>query len=54
MTTPGEFDTVESYCRYFKWFKLPAKLERNSNLHMFKSGIKPMWEDEAGASGCSR
>ncbi|KAH9961639.1 translation initiation factor eIF 4e-like domain-containing protein, partial [Lactifluus volemus] len=43
------FDTVESYCRYFNWFKLPAKLERNSNFHMFKSGIKPMWEDEAGA-----
>ncbi|KAH9955880.1 hypothetical protein BGW80DRAFT_1565996 [Lactifluus volemus] len=49
MTTVGEFDTVESYCRYFNWFKLPAKLERNSNFHMFKSGIKPMWEDEAGA-----
>lgn len=31
----GEFDTVEEFCRY----------------HLFKSGIKPMWEDEANANG---
>jgi translation initiation factor 4E len=47
----GEFDTVESYCRYFNWLKPPSKLERNSNYHLFKSGIKPMWEDEANANG---
>ncbi|KAI0052029.1 translation initiation factor eIF4e [Auriscalpium vulgare] len=51
LTTVGEFDTVESYCRYFNWLKPPSKLERNSNYHLFKSGIKPMWEDEANASG---
>ena len=51
LTTVGEFDTVESYCRYFNWLKPPAKLERNSNYHLFKSGIKPMWEDEANANG---
>jgi translation initiation factor 4E len=26
-------------------------LEKNSNYHIFKSGIKPMWEDEANANG---
>ncbi|KAG6918204.1 hypothetical protein DXG01_015993 [Tephrocybe rancida] len=51
LTTVGEFDTVEEFCRYFNWLKPPSKLERNSNYHLFKSGIKPMWEDEANANG---
>jgi len=51
LTTVGDFDTVESYCRYFNWLRPPSKLERNSNYHLFKSGIKPMWEDEANANG---
>ncbi|PIL27769.1 hypothetical protein GSI_10922 [Ganoderma sinense ZZ0214-1] len=51
LTVIGEFDTVESFCRYFNWLKPPSKLERNSNYHLFKSGIKPMWEDEANARG---
>ncbi|KAG6831431.1 hypothetical protein H0H92_010644 [Tricholoma furcatifolium] len=51
LTVVGEFDTVEEYCRYFNWLKPPSKLERNSNYHLFKSGIKPMWEDEANANG---
>lgn len=51
LTVIGEFDTVETFCRYFNWLKPPSKLERNSNYHIFKSGIKPMWEDEANANG---
>ncbi|OCH88406.1 translation initiation factor eIF4e [Obba rivulosa] len=51
LTVIGEFDTVESFCRYFNWLKPPSKLERNSNYHLFKSGIKPMWEDPANAAG---
>ncbi|KAF8122880.1 translation initiation factor eIF4e [Boletus edulis] len=51
LTVIGEFDTVESFCRYFNWLKSPSKLERNSNYHIFKSGIKPMWEDAANAQG---
>jgi len=51
LTVIGEFDTVESFCRYFNWLKPPSQLERNSNYHIFKSGIKPMWEDEANANG---
>ncbi|KAH7909383.1 translation initiation factor eIF4e [Hygrophoropsis aurantiaca] len=47
----GTFNTVESFCRYFNWLKPPSKLERNSNYHIFKAGIKPMWEDEANAKG---
>ncbi|KAH8116162.1 translation initiation factor eIF4e, partial [Phellopilus nigrolimitatus] len=51
LTVIGDFDTVETFCRYFNWLKPPSKLERNSNYHLFKSGIKPMWEDEANANG---
>lgn len=51
LTVIGEFDTVETFCRYFNWLKPPSKLEKNSNYHLFKSGIKPMWEDEANANG---
>ncbi|KAJ3573414.1 hypothetical protein NP233_g2451 [Leucocoprinus birnbaumii] len=51
LTVIGEFTTVEAFCRYFNWLKPPSKLEKNSNYHLFKSGIKPMWEDPANANG---
>src|SRR5258706_2915629 len=51
LTVVGEFNTVEGFCRYFNWLKPPSKLERNSNYHLFKGGIKPMWEDPANANG---
>ncbi|KAJ3504298.1 hypothetical protein NLJ89_g8003 [Agrocybe chaxingu] len=51
LTIIGEFSTVEEFCRYFNWLKPPSKLEKNSNYHIFKSGIKPMWEDPANANG---
>ena len=51
LTIIGEFATVEEFCRYFNWLKPPSLLEKNSNYHIFKSGIKPMWEDEANANG---
>lgn len=51
LTVIGEVNTVEEFCRYFNWLKPPSKLERNSNYHLFKQGIKPMWEDEANAKG---
>ncbi|KAL0957901.1 hypothetical protein HGRIS_000082 [Hohenbuehelia grisea] len=51
LTVIGEFDTVESFCRYFNWLKPPSQLTPNSNYHLFKHGIKPMWEDPANANG---
>lgn len=51
LTVVGDFKTVESYCRYMNWLKPPSTLERNSNYHLFKDKIKPMWEDEANANG---
>ncbi|KAJ7595899.1 translation initiation factor eIF 4e-like domain-containing protein [Mycena floridula] len=51
LTVVGSFATVESFCRYFNWLKPPSQLEKNSNYHLFKSGIKPMWEDPANENG---
>lgn len=51
LTLIGEFSTVESFCRYFNWLKPPSKLDKNANYHLFKRGIKPMWEDPANANG---
>ncbi|PVF93453.1 translation initiation factor eIF4e [Serendipita vermifera] len=51
LTVVGEFKTVEGFCRYFNWLKPPSKLEKSSNYHLFKDGIKPMWEDPANANG---
>ncbi|KAJ8472463.1 hypothetical protein ONZ45_g16639 [Pleurotus djamor] len=51
LTIIGEFDTVESFCRYFNWLKPPSQLTPNSNYHLFKHGIKPMWEDPSNAGG---
>jgi translation initiation factor 4E len=35
----------------FGTIKRPSTLERNANYHLFKDGIKPMWEDPANAKG---
>ncbi len=50
LTVVGEFETVEDFCRWFNWLRPPSQLEMNSNYHLFKKGIKPMWEDEANAN----
>ncbi|KAF9920506.1 hypothetical protein FBU30_009647 [Linnemannia zychae] len=47
----GTFTTVELFARYFNWIEKPHKIENSSNYHLFKDGIKPMWEDPANASG---
>ncbi|RIA85290.1 translation initiation factor eIF 4e-like domain-containing protein [Glomus cerebriforme] len=51
LQTIGTFDTVQSFCRYFNWVKKPSQLEINTNFHIFKDKIKPMWEDPANANG---
>ncbi|KIY65297.1 translation initiation factor eIF4e [Cylindrobasidium torrendii FP15055 ss-10] len=51
LTHVGEFATVESFCRYFNWLKPPSRLDKNANYHLFKAGIRPMWEDPANKNG---
>ncbi|KAF9179731.1 hypothetical protein BGZ51_006713 [Haplosporangium sp. Z 767] len=47
----GSFTTVELFARYFNWIEKPHKIENSANYHLFKDGIKPMWEDPANANG---
>ncbi|KAG0225441.1 hypothetical protein BGW42_004432 [Actinomortierella wolfii] len=47
----GTFQSVESFARYFNWIQKPHKMDNSTNYHLFKDGIKPMWEDPANAKG---
>lgn len=47
----GVYTTVESFMSIFSTLRRPSQLERNSNYHLFKDGIKPMWEDAANQNG---
>lgn len=47
----GKYNTVESFMTVFRTLRRPSQLERNSNYHLFKDGIKPMWEDPANVDG---
>jgi hypothetical protein len=50
LTTVGEFDTVESYCRYSTGSGRRPSWSATRAINLFKSGIKPMWE-KANANG---
>ncbi|CAD6907969.1 unnamed protein product [Tilletia controversa] len=47
----GKYNTVEAFFKTFATLRRPSSLDRNSNYHLFKDGIKPMWEDPQNANG---
>lgn len=47
----GAYRTVEAFMSVFSTIKRPSQLDKHSNYHLFKSGVKPMWEDPANANG---
>eukprot|EP01064_Diplonema_japonicum_P020887 TRINITY_DN30459_c0_g1_i1.p1 TRINITY_DN30459_c0_g1~~TRINITY_DN30459_c0_g1_i1.p1 ORF type:complete len:182 (+),score=52.49 TRINITY_DN30459_c0_g1_i1:44-589(+) len=47
----SDFDTVEDFWSTYNHIKRPTSLEYGANYHVFKSGIKPMWEDPANKEG---
>jgi len=47
----GTFSTVEGFWSYYNHLIRPNDLPAASDYHMFKEGIKPMWEDEANKQG---
>jgi len=47
----GTFGTVEDFWRYYNHMVKPSKIENNANYHLFKKGIKPMWEDSSNSKG---
>jgi translation initiation factor 4E len=47
----GSFASVEGFWQVFHHVLLPSQLEMGANYHLFKSGIKPTWEDSSNAEG---
>ena len=45
------FGTVEDFWCLFNNVVAPTKLTMNSNFHIFKKGVLPMWEDETNKKG---
>uniref|UniRef100_A0A8C1F4N0 Eukaryotic translation initiation factor 4E family member 2 n=2 Tax=Cyprinus carpio TaxID=7962 RepID=A0A8C1F4N0_CYPCA len=42
---------VEQFWRFYSHMIRPGDLTGHSDFHLFKEGIKPMWEDDANKSG---
>jgi translation initiation factor 4E len=51
LTNCGTFDTVESFWRVFNNLKPASQLDTNSNYHVFREGVIPMWEDPENENG---
>jgi len=47
----GSFGTVEGFWRFYNHLARPNVMPNNSDYHIFRKGIKPMWEDEANRRG---
>ncbi|XP_066508600.1 eukaryotic translation initiation factor 4E type 2-like [Hoplias malabaricus] len=47
----GSFASVEQFWRFYSHMIRPGDLTGHSDFHLFKEGIKPMWEDDANKSG---
>lgn len=47
----GTFASVEQFLRFYRHIVRPRDLTGHSDLHLFKKGIKPMWEDDANKNG---
>ncbi|XP_075941183.1 eukaryotic translation initiation factor 4E family member 2 related sequence 1 isoform X1 [Anarhichas minor] len=42
---------VEQFWRFYSHLVRPGDLSGHSDFHLFKEGIKPMWEDDSNRSG---
>lgn len=47
----GSFASVEQFWRYYSHMVRPGDLSGHSVYHLFKEGIRPMWEDNANCNG---
>ena len=45
------FSTCEQFWKIFSHLVRPDDLQSPADYHVFKEGIKPMWEDEANRFG---
>mmetsp|Transcript_27881 Transcript_27881/g.41149 ORF Transcript_27881/g.41149 Transcript_27881/m.41149 type:complete len:209 (-) Transcript_27881:306-932(-) len=47
----GSFDSIPDFWRIYNNLKPASGLSQNSNYHIFREGIIPMWEDPANKKG---
>ncbi|XP_049617833.1 eukaryotic translation initiation factor 4E type 2 [Syngnathus scovelli] len=47
----GTVASVEQFWKFYSHLVHPGDLSGPSDFHLFKEGIKPMWEDECNRSG---
>ncbi|OXU30091.1 hypothetical protein TSAR_004180 [Trichomalopsis sarcophagae] len=47
----GRFASVEQFWGLYSHLTRPSELTTHTDFHLFKIGIKPMWEDEANQRG---
>ena len=47
----GSFSTVEGFWALYRHLKRPSALPTVSDYHIFKKGIRPVWEDEENKRG---
>ncbi|KAH0509399.1 Eukaryotic translation initiation factor 4E type 2 [Microtus ochrogaster] len=47
----GTFASVEQFWKFYSHMVRPGDLTGHSDFHLFKEGIKPMWEDDANKNG---
>ncbi|KAK3094739.1 hypothetical protein FSP39_005620 [Pinctada imbricata] len=47
----GTFASVEQFWKYYAHLVRPSDLTGHSDYHLFKEGIRPMWEDTANNRG---
>jgi len=47
----GRFASAEQFWQLYTHLVRPGDLQSHSDFHLFKEGIKPMWEDEANRYG---
>jgi translation initiation factor 4E len=47
----GTFASVEQFWQYYSHMIRPCDLSGHSDFHLFKQGIRPMWEDDANKGG---
>lgn len=46
-----KFGSVEQFWEIYTHLIRPSEFSCNSDLHLFKVGVKPMWEDDANKNG---
>ena len=47
----GSFSTVEGFWGHFAHLKRPSEIAEQTEYHLFREGVRGLWEDEANMNG---